>query len=95
MSIGTLSAKSIFGDIFGDADDDSGADTKSIITKTDEGDETKQYFQLYNFDNTDTITTDVSSINNYDVLVRDGKELKYAKLSIETNLDNKSINYTD
>ena len=68
---------------------------KSIITKIDEEDETKQYFQLYNFDNTDTITTDVSSINNYDVLVRDGKELKYAKLSIETNLDNKSINYTD
>ena len=88
---GDLSAKSIFGD----ADDDSGADTKSIIIKTDEEDATKQYFQLYNFDNTDTITADVSSISDYDVLIRDGKELKYAKLSIETSVDNKSINYTD
>ena len=88
---GDLSAKSILGD----ADDDSGADTKSIITKIDDEDATKQYFQLYNFDNTDTITADVSSINNYDVLVRDGKELKYAKLSIEISVDNKSINYTD
>ena len=61
---GDLSAKSIFGD----ADDDSGADTKSIITKIDDEDATKQYFQLYNFDKDNTITADISSINNYDVL---------------------------
>ena len=83
--VGDLSAKSISVDIFGDADENSGLETKSITSiteKDNDGKETK-CFQLYNFDNYETIETDVTSINDYDILVRDGKELKYAKLSID------------
>lgn len=67
----------------GDADDDSGADTKSIITKEYED---KKYFQLYNFDSSDTIKTDVSSIYDYDVLIRDGKELKYTNIDLSAGV---------
>ena len=79
MSIGTLSSVS----------SEISVDNKSI-NYTDEN-----KIQIFDFDKDNTITADISSINNYDVLVRDGKELKYAKLSIETSVDNKSINYTD
>lgn len=67
---------------------------KSIQRKQENNED---YYQLYNFDLATTFDTDVSTINNYDILVRDGNELKYTKLSIDTNdisvkVDNKSIN---